>query len=284
MGTLYVVATPIGNVEDISPRAVRVLSAVSLVAAEDTRHTGRLFARLGVKTPLVSYHAHNERARRDQLLEALAAGDVALVSAAGTPGISEPGRDLVVAAAASGHTVSPVPGASAITAAIGVSGLVTGLFLSLGFLPRDGSVRRVLIARAGTSGFPVVLFEAPGRVADSLTELGQAWGDREAVVMRELTKRHEEIIRGTLTSLAARFSSEPPRGEVVLVVAGIPHGSEPADSLDEAIRLLTELRRAGLTASRAAKEAAVATGRSRSELYRLATRQEDVDLSKGGLE
>ena len=276
MGTLYLVATPIGNLEDVTARALRILEQVSLVAAEDTRHTGRLLAHFGIRTQLVSYHAHNARARRDRLLAALATGDVALVSDAGTPGISDPGRDVVLAAVAAGHVVSPVPGPSAITAAVAVSGLVTGAFLALGFLPRGGPERRNLIARAGVAGFPVVLFESPNRVGETLAELGRSWGDRQVVVMRELTKRHEEVVRGTLSSLYAHFLNEnkPQRGEFVLVVGTPPDASEATGPAHDALRLLAELRQAGLTASQAAREAAVVTGRPRSELYRLATQAE----------
>ena len=269
MGTLYLVATPIGNLEDISARALRVLREVPLIAAEDTRHTGRLLAHFDVDTPQISYHAHNERTRRDRLLAALASGDVALVSDAGTPGIADPGYDVVVAAIAAGHTVTPVPGPSAVAAAVGASGLVPGPFLSLGFLPRRGPERRYLLARAGAAGFPVVLFEAPGRLAGTLAELAQAWGDRPVAVLRELTKMHEETVRGRLSSLAAAVEEQPLRGEIVIVVAG-DDSRGVADETD-AVRLLAQLRRAGLTPSQAAREAAAITGRPRSELYRLAS-------------
>jgi 16S rRNA (cytidine1402-2'-O)-methyltransferase len=273
MGTLYLVATPIGNLEDITARALRVLREVGLIAAEDTRHTGRLLAHFAIATPLLSYHAHNERARRERLLAALANGDVALVSDAGTPGISDPGRDLVVAAVAAGHTVTPVPGPSAVAAAVGVSGLVEGPFVSLGFLPRRGEARRRALARAGATGFPVVLFEAPGRLAATLAELAVLWGDREAVVMRELTKLHEETVRGTLSRLAERWRQSPPRGEVVVVVGGA--GEQAANDRSDVERIVAELRRAGLSPSAAAREAAALTGLPRSELYRLARRGEE---------
>jgi 16S rRNA (cytidine1402-2'-O)-methyltransferase len=269
MGTLYLVATPIGNLEDISARALRVLREVGLIAAEDTRHTGRLLAHFGIATPLLSYHAHNERARRERLLAALAEGDVALVSDAGTPGISDPGHDLVVAAIAAGYPVSPVPGPSAVAAAVGASGLVAGPFVSLGFLPRRSAARRSVLGRAGVTSFPVVLFEAPERLAGTLAELARLWGDREAVVLRELTKLHEEMVRGTLSELAERWRETPPRGEIVVVVGpATPPAVEPSD----AERIVAELRRAGLGPSEAAREAAAATGLPRSDLYRLARR------------
>lgn len=268
MGILHLVATPIGNLEDITARALRVLREASVIAAEDTRHTGRLLAHFGIETPMVSYHAHNERARRERLLAALECGDVALVSDAGTPGISDPGRDLVLAAVAADHRVSPVPGPSAVAAAVGVSGLIEGPFLTLGFLPRQGGDRRVAIARAGGAGVPVLLFEAAGRLAGTLDDLADAWGDRPAVVLRELTKRHEEVHRGTLRSLAEGARATPPRGEIVVVVGA------PADAVEggipEAAEVVAGLRRAGLSASQAAREAAAVTGLPRSELYRLA--------------
>ena len=268
MGTLYLVATPIGNLEDITARALRVLREVPLIAAEDTRHTGRLLAHFGIDTPMLSYHAHNQRARRETLLAALAAGDVALVSDAGTPGISDPGHDLVVAAIAAGHAISPVPGPSAVAAAVSASGLVEGPFLMLGFLPRRGRERRSLLARAGAAGFPVVLYEAPTRLGETMAELQERWGDRDAVVLRELTKLHEEILRGTLSSLTARVLKAPLRGETVLVVAGAAEGA--AAGAEDAARVVAGLLRAGLTPSQAAREAAVATGLPRSELYDLA--------------
>ena len=269
MGTLYLVATPIGNREDITSRAVRVLREVALIAAEDTRHTGRLLAHLGVETPLLSYHAHNERARRDRLLAALADGDVALVSDAGSPGISDPGHDLVVAALAAGHTVSPVPGPSSLVAAVTASGLVAGPFVALGFLPRKGDERRAIIGRASATGFPIVLFEAPSRLGATLAELAAVLGDRPAAVAREMTKLHEEIRRDALSALAAHYADARVLGEVVLVVSGARAGedTETAGAVESVLRSLLA---AGLGPSQAAREAAAATGRPRSELYALA--------------
>src|SRR5215216_4025343 len=170
MGTLYVVATPIGNLEDLSPRAVRVLREVDLIAAEDTRHSRRLLTHFAITTPTVSYHEHNKRKRRELLLEALASGDVALITDAGTPAVSDPGSDLVTAALAAGHRVSPIPGPSALAAAVSASGLTDGPFLTLGFLPRERGERRRLIARAATAGFPLVIFESPRRLGPTLQE------------------------------------------------------------------------------------------------------------------
>jgi 16S rRNA (cytidine1402-2'-O)-methyltransferase len=268
MGTLYVVATPIGNLEDISPRALRILREVALIAAEDTRHSARLLDRFGVTTPTISYHAFNERAREQKLLTALAAGDVALITDAGTPGISDPGQALVAAAAAAGFKVSPVPGPSALTAAVSVSGIVDGPFSVLGFLPREATDRRRLLARAAAARIALVVFEAPERAASTLAELAGVLGDRDAVACRELTKLHEEIRRGTLTTLASWAQEFPPRGELVIVVAA---GAGPAaDQEEDPKAVVRGMLAAGMKPSEAAREAAALTGRPRSELYALA--------------
>ena len=277
MGTLYLVATPIGNLEDVSARALRVLGEVSLIAAEDTRHTGRLLARFGIKTPMLSYHAFNERGRRERLLAALAEGDVALVTDAGTPAIADPGADLVAAAAAAGYPVSPIPGPSALVAAVAASGLVVGPFVALGFLPRKGEERRTLLARAVGTGFAVVLFEAPTRLAPTLADLAAVLGDRPAVIARELTKLHEEFRRGTLAELATHYAASAVRGEIVIVVGPASETSrvEPADAAEVVAGLL----RAGLAPSAAAREAARLTGLPRSTLYDLARRSHDDETS-----
>ncbi len=269
MGTLHVVATPIGNLEDMTPRGLRILAEVPLIAAEDTRRTGALLRHFGIETPMISYHAHNERERRDRLLAALTAGDVALVTDAGTPGISDPGNDLVAAAHAAGFPVSPVPGASSLAAAVSASGLVAGPFVAVGFLPREVGPRRLAIARAAATGLPFVVFEAPGRVAATLAELLDALGGRPAVVLRELTKLHEEVRPGSLADLAAWATANEPRGEVVVVVGGPPEAADPA-AVDDDTALVATLRRSGLPASAAAREAAAMTGRPRSEMYEIA--------------
>lgn len=270
MSTLFLVATPIGNLEDMSPRGRRVLSEVSLIAAEDTRRTRQLLTHFGIDTPLLSYHAHNLRSRRERLLAALDAGDVALVSDAGTPGISDPGSDLIATTVERGHTVSPIPGPSALTAAVSVSGLVTGPFLMLGFLPRQKRARRQLLGQAGVTPFPVVLFEAPSRLVATLAALRDAWGNRQAAMMRELTKLHEELIWGTLDELAARYAREAPRGEIVLVIGAA--NDDAAVDPGDTVALLKRLRQAGLSPSHAAREAASITGLTRSDLYELARR------------
>lgn len=279
MGTLFVVATPIGNLGDLSPRALQTLRDVSLIAAEDTRHSRRLLTHFQIGTPLLSYHEHNARERRDRLLGALDEGDVALISDAGTPGISDPGADLVATALATGHLVSPIPGPSALAAAVSASGLVAGPFLALGFLPREAGDRKRTIARGAASGYPLVVFESARRLDRTLGELEQALGDREAVVLRELTKIHEEIRPGTLGSLRNWAASAGPRGEVVLVIAG---SSETVASVSEAVSVVRTLRRSGLSASQAAREAAAITGIARSELYALAL--EATGSESAGLE
>ena len=267
MGTLYIVATPIGNLEDLSPRALRTLREVKLIAAEDTRHSRRLLAHFGVETPLISYHEHNQRERRQRLLQALAAGDVALITDAGTPAVSDPGSDLVAAALESGHRVSPIPGPSALSAAVSASGLIDGPFVSLGFLPRERAERRRVFARAAASGMPLVLFESARRLAGSLRDLGEVLGDRRAVMMRELTKIHEEVRAGTLSELLAWSATAALRGEVVLVVAG---AEQPSASGHDAEAVVRTLRQSGLGPSETAREAAAMTGLPRSDLYRIA--------------
>lgn len=270
MGTLYVVATPIGNLGDMTPRAVETLRAVGLIAAEDTRHTLGLLRHFAVETPLLSYHAHNERARRERLLSALADGDVALVTDAGTPAISDPGNDLVAVALAAGFRVSPVPGASSLVAAVSASGLVPGPFVVLGFLPRKGRERSIELGRAAAAGMPVVLFEAPNRLVDTLDFVVTTLGDRPVTVARELTKIHEEVRHGPASAVADHYRAQPPRGEIVIVVGSSPPGDGEAPEDDESV--VRSLLATGLPVSQVAREAASMTGRPRSELYELARR------------
>ncbi len=253
MGTLYLVATPIGNLGDMSPRAVETLQSVDLIAAEDTRHTGGLLRHFDISTPMISYHHHNRKQREERLLEALASGDVALVSDAGTPGIADPGREIAEAAQRAGYAVVPVPGASAMVAAVSASGLVDGPFVFLGFIDRKGDGRREALVRAGATGWPIVLFESPIRLGETLSELAVRMPDREVVVARELTKMHEEIVRGTLPEIASRYGEDAPRGEIVVVV-GPSRDSHPAESDVDAIagQLLAD----GLKPSKAARELA----------------------------
>jgi 16S rRNA (cytidine1402-2'-O)-methyltransferase len=277
LGTLFVVATPIGNLGDLSPRAIQTLRDASLIAAEDTRHSRRLLTHFAIETPLVSYHQHNQRERRELLLAALEAGDVALISDAGTPAISDPGADLVAAAQAAGHRVSPIPGPSALAAAVSASGLIDGPFLSLGFLPRERGERKQRITRAAASGLPIVLFEAAQRLNTTIGLLKEVLGDRQAVVLRELTKFHEEIRAGSLSELREWTKDSRPRGEIVLVVAG---ASDAVASGSDAEAVVSMLRRSGLSASQAAREGAAITGLPRSDLYKIA-QHVTVDVSAG---
>lgn len=238
MGTLFVVATPIGNLEDVSLRAIRVLDEAQLVLAEDTRRTRILLDRHGIRTRPLSLYAHNEAARVAKALGALAqGGSVALVSDAGTPLISDPGARLVAAAIEAGHEVSSVPGPSAVLSALAVAGLPAAPFAFLGFLPRERGARNALLDSYRGRSETLVLFESPRRLGTTLRRLAQRLGNREACVARELTKLHEQAARGRLEELAERFR-EGARGEVTLVVAGAGLEVAPADpaDLDEEIR------------------------------------------------
>ncbi len=273
MGTLYIVATPIGNLGDMTPRAVEVLRSVSLIAAEDTRHSATLMREFDIQTPMISYHQHNRSARADRLGKALLEGDVALISDAGTPGISDPGHELVADAIKSGHSVVPIPGASSLLAAVAASGIVPGPFLFVGFLPRSGDERSSVIGRAMTAGVPFVVFESPNRVASTLVDLARIDGDRASVVARELTKLHEEFRRGTLQDLAEEFSGSGAtvRGEVVIVVGDASRSAnvEPAQDSSELAR---SLLLGGMKPSRAARELSSITGIPATEAYELVTR------------
>ena len=220
MGTLYLVATPIGNLDDMTLRAVHVLESVPLIAAEDTRHTLKLLTHFGLRRPLVSLHARNEARQLQTILNRLEQHDVALVSDAGTPALSDPGVRLVSAAVAAGYPVVPVPGPSAVLAALVSSGLPTNQFTFLGFLPRKrGELERV-IRDAGEAKRTFVFFESPHRVQKTLAIMASALGPRSLVVAREITKVHEEFLRGTPATLLEHFAKSPPRGELTVVVAG----------------------------------------------------------------
>ena len=270
MGTLFVVGTPIGNLEDLTPRAARVLGQVDLVAAEDTRVTRRLLNHLGVKTTLVSYNENNRRERLPTLLAALASGDVALVTDAGMPGISDPGTELVTKAAEEGAAVEAVPGPSAVTTAIAVSGLPGNDFLFLGFLPRKRRERLSRLRDQVDSPHTLVIFEAPHRVLAALADISEALGDRRISVCRELTKLHEEVFRGTVNEAIANFPS--PRGEFVLVVQGNPEpsglGDPDAAHLAAARDRLAELRTQGAAPKDAVSQVSAGFGLPRNTVYR----------------
>lgn len=260
-GQLVLVATPIGNLGDLSPRAVEALTAADVVACEDTRHTGRLLQHAGIRARrLVSLHGHNEAARSAELVTSLLAGArVAVVSDAGTPAVSDPGARLVREAVAAGVEVTAVPGPSAALAALVLSGLDTTRWRFEGFLPRKGPERRARLAEIAASPVPTVCFEAPTRLAATLAELAEVCGDERAVaVARELTKLHEEVWRGSVRAAATAAAAGAARGEHVLVVDGAP----PAAPLEGAVvtELVGRLRAAGLSARDAATAAAIALG------------------------
>jgi 16S rRNA (cytidine1402-2'-O)-methyltransferase len=266
-GTLYVIATPLGNLEDLSPRAVRILREVSLVACEDTRRSGRLLAAHGLKTPTTSFFEHNERWKGARILEALREGhDVALVSDAGTPGISDPGYRLVRDARNEGLPVVPVPGPSATIAALSVSGLPTDRFRFLGFLPARAGARRRALEELREDPDTLVFYESPVRVVAMLEDAVAALGDREAFLCREATKIHEEYRRGRISELlAALRQRERVRGEIVVVVAGAAEAPAPAES---PAALVARLRREGRTRREAVKEAAARMGLAARDVYR----------------
>lgn len=220
MGTLYLVATPIGNLEDITLRALQVLEAAPLVAAEDTRHTLKLLTHFGLRTPMISLHAHNEKRQLEAILQRLARHDVALVSDAGTPALSDPGVRLVSAAVERGYAVVPIPGPSAVLAAVIASGLPTNQFTFLGFLPRRRGELERLLGEAGAERRTFVFFESPHRIQKTLAIMAATLGPRSLVVAREITKVHEEFLRGTPATLLEHFEKAPPRGELTVVVAG----------------------------------------------------------------
>jgi 16S rRNA (cytidine1402-2'-O)-methyltransferase len=267
-GTLYVVATPLGNLEDVTLRAIRILKEVDLVACEDTRRTAHLLRAHGIATPSTSYFEHNERWKGDRILERLRAGrHVALVSDAGTPGVSDPGYRLVRDARAEGIPVVPVPGPSAAIAALSVSGLPTDRFLFVGFLPSRPSARRRALEALRERRETLVFYESPVRVIGSLLDMAETLGDREAFLCREATKRHEEYVRGLLSTLRARLETRAGvKGEIVLVVSGAeeppPRTAEPLEAL------FARLTAEGKTRREAVKEAAHLLGLPARAVYR----------------
>lgn len=267
-GRLFVVATPIGNLDDLSPRAMETLRAVAVIACEDTRHTRGLLERFGIATPTVSLPAFAEGQRAGAILDRLLAGsDVALVTDAGTPAISDPGEKLVVEAVAAGVTVIPIPGPAAFVAALSAGGLPTGRFHFLGFLPRQASEAKAMIDEVSQLSATLVLYESPRRLVDTLRSLETWLGPRRAVVARELTKLHEELARGTLGELAERYSAGEVLGEVVLLVEG--RTGETRWSEDEVRRALTTGLSSGERLKSLSTEVAKRSGWSAQELYRL---------------
>jgi 16S rRNA (cytidine1402-2'-O)-methyltransferase len=266
MGTLYLVATPIGNLEDLSKRAERLLSTAVLIAAEDTRQTAKLLNHFNIHTPLTSYFEHNKLTKVEQIVAALEKGDVALVSDAGTPALNDPGYELVRSALARGYPVSPVPGPCAPVAALVASGLPTDAFLYLGYLPRKSSERRRKLNSLSAYPFTLLFLEAPHRLVAALEDILAVLGDRELAVARELTKLHEEIFRGPASAALAHFTAHPPRGELTLVIAG---------KTSETVRWSAEALEAALGAAlaegqppaRLASRLAAESGWPRREIY-----------------
>jgi 16S rRNA (cytidine1402-2'-O)-methyltransferase len=271
-GTLYVVATPIGHLDDITLRALEVLRTVDIIACEDTRHTRILLQHHGLRRPLVSYHEHNEHRRAPELLAHLRAGrSVALVSDAGTPVLSDPGFVLVRRAVEEGIPVVPVPGPSAITAALSVAGLPPQPFVFVGFLPRRRSQRRRLLREVAALPWTIVAFEAPHRIQQALDDVVEVLGDRPVALLRELTKAFEQVTRGQASAVLRAVRESPPRGELTLVIGGaLP--AEPAAGAAEAVRTLL---RAGRSVREAAQAVARSYGISRREAYRLALEAAD---------
>jgi 16S rRNA (cytidine1402-2'-O)-methyltransferase len=272
-GVLYIVSTPIGNLGDISARAVDTLGQVSVVLAEDTRHSRPLLERFEIATPLLSYHEHNEARTADALVARMVAGEsMALISDAGTPLLSDPGARLVAAAIEAGLRVVPIPGASALLSALVASGISARRFTFFGFLERKGADRASALAEIAALAHTAVLYEAAPRVAHTLRDLTEAGcGDRLGSVARELTKQFEEVRRGTLRELAAYYEGSPPRGEVVLVIDG---ATAPAPDEDAARDRARALRAAGISARDVARALVADQGIARNTAYRLAQEED----------
>ncbi|MBN2385780.1 MAG: 16S rRNA (cytidine(1402)-2'-O)-methyltransferase [Anaerolineales bacterium] len=269
MGTLYLVATPIGNLEDLSPRAVRTLREARLIAAEDTRVSRKLLTHFAIHTPLTSYYEHNKLTKLEVILAALEEGDVALVSDAGTPAINDPGYELVRAALQAGHTVTPIPGPSAPLAALAASGLPTDAFLYLGYLPRKSSERREVARQVAGLAYTLIFLESPHRLLAALGDLEVELGDRRIAVARELTKVHEQIWRGTIAGARDFFEQHEPRGEFTLVVEGKLKKEKPKWAQERVLIAIKFGKKLGESPSALAKRIAQESGWERREVYRL---------------
>ncbi|MBI5711903.1 MAG: 16S rRNA (cytidine(1402)-2'-O)-methyltransferase [Chloroflexi bacterium] len=271
MGILYIVATPIGNLEDLSPRALRILRDVSLIAAEDTRHTAKLLTHFDIHTPSTSYYEHNKLSKLDSILDQLTRGDVALVSDGGFPGISDPGYELIRAAIAHGVAVSPIPGASALLVALVASGLPTDSFVYLGFLPRKSSDRSRLLEENKGDARTLICFETPHRLIESLEDMQKVFGDRQIAVCREMTKLYEEIFRGLISAAITHFNKGGVRGEITLVIAGRSPEAQETWSEDRVRSALQQLINDGTERKEAAKDVAAQSGWERRAVYKIAT-------------
>ncbi|MBR1553064.1 MAG: 16S rRNA (cytidine(1402)-2'-O)-methyltransferase [Schwartzia sp.] len=276
-GTLYLCATPIGNLEDMTYRAVRILGAVPLIAAEDTRHTRQLLTHFGISTRLTSYHEHNKAEKGPELIAWLLSGnDLACVSDAGLPGIADPGAQLAAEAIAAGVRVVPLPGANAALSALIASGLDTTRFSFVGFLPRTKEKRRACLAEVAARRETLIFYEAPHRLEETLSVLLDALGDRPAAWARELTKKFEEFCRGRLSELLARCGENPPRGEFVIVVGGAEDAEEaaPSFSAEDVVQLVRSMMQDGMGKKDAMREAAKRANLSRRAVYQLMLEEE----------
>ncbi len=276
MSILYLIATPIGNLEDISARALKTLREVTLILAEDTRHTGKLLAHYGIKTPLSSYYEHNKIIKLPEILARLQEGDLALVSDAGTPLLNDPGYELVRSVLTAGHDVSPIPGPSAPLSALIVSGLPADAFLYLGYLPRKDSDRRQKIKEITELPYTIIFLEAPHRLLTTLSALSTELGDRQIAVARELTKLYEEVQRGTISEMVEHFTEHKPRGEFTLVIDGF-HPDIETWSIDELKREIEARMMINQPATTAAKEISIKSGWPRRKVYNLIIEYQQKD-------
>ncbi len=274
MGILYIVPTPIGNLEDMTLRGLRILREANLIAAEDTRTSRVLLNHFEIKTPMTSYHEHSQHAKQRIIFDALETGDVALISDAGTPGLSDPGYELVREAIQRGVSVVPLPGPSAAITALVASGLPTDSFTFLGFLPKKDRALRTALEAVRTDERTLILYESPHRLVDTLQAVVEVLGDRQVCVARELSKMFEEFHRAAASEALAHFSQENPRGEVTLVIAG----AEPESAWDSArvLAALASAQQDGLALSKAARAVARASGWSKSDVYALGL-NEDIE-------
>jgi 16S rRNA (cytidine1402-2'-O)-methyltransferase len=276
---LYLVSTPIGNLEDITLRALRVLKEVNLIACEDTRHTRRLLDHFGISKPTISYHEYNEQGRATELVQRMLDGEsIAVVTDAGTPGISDPAYRIVTAAIEKGITVVPIPGAVALIAGLTASGLPTDSFLFAGFLPHKKTARRARLEELKPQRATIVFYEAPHRIRETLADALESFGNRQAAVARELTKLHEQFIRGKLSEIAEHFKTHEPRGEMTLVIAGSADDNLPPvefGSVSEQIKHLMD--EFSLTRNEAIKQAAKSRGLSKREAYQLILEEKETD-------
>lgn len=277
-GKLIVVGTPIGNLSDFSPRAEETLREADFIAAEDTRVTLKLLNHFGIKKPMVSYFEHNKRERGDMICSRMEAGETcALVSDAGMPAISDPGELLVAQCAERDIPVLVVPGPSAVVSALAVSGLPTGRFTFEGFLSVSKKSRREHLEEVKNERRTMIFYEAPHKLASTLSDMLAAWGDRRIALVRELTKIHEEVIRTTLSEAAARYADGGAKGEFVLVIEGAPAPQQTEYELEDAVEMARDLLAEGLSASEAAKQAAAETGLKKGEIYRALSRNQEAE-------